>query len=126
MLSYGSAVTSKSGPARAISDDDRHSRQLFKFLTPAKIALLVIVHIYCTASTQTRYNAALFTFLLREIEVPNTPFLSDRQLAPYQILCSGIHEDLSPSNRVHDLEGFHLRLPRRFSIIWLLTISDPS
>ncbi len=45
------------------------SRSVFKYLTPHKVLLLVLIHAYCTASVPTKYHAAIFTHLLLQIEV---------------------------------------------------------
>jgi hypothetical protein len=73
MLSHASSLSSHPLPTPAIRHSGRQSRHLFKFLTPAKIVFLALVHIYCTASIKPRYNAAFFNFLLRQIEVLQPP-----------------------------------------------------
>ena len=58
-------------PFRSSSSDDggRQSRYVFKHLTPHKILILIVIHSYCIASVPAKYQAEIFRFLLREIEV---------------------------------------------------------
>jgi hypothetical protein len=42
---------------------------LFKYLTPQKIPLLVLVHTYCNSLVAAKHHALLFKFLLQQIQV---------------------------------------------------------
>lgn len=86
LLAHASSLSSNSLPIPAIRDHGRQSRHLFKFLTPSKIVFLALVHIYCVAAIKPRYNTVFFTFLLRQIEVPNDQRLrSDKRIASHRI-----------------------------------------
>ena len=53
----------------ARKDENSTSRHLFKYLTPHKIVLLVLIHIYCTDWIPPKFNATIFKVLLQHIEV---------------------------------------------------------
>jgi hypothetical protein len=45
------------------------TRHFFKFLTPRKVLVLILVHAYCASLVPPKYNAAVFKLLLDQIEV---------------------------------------------------------
>jgi hypothetical protein len=45
------------------------SRQFFKYLTPHKILVLMLVHAYCSSLVPAKYNAVVFKLLLDQVEV---------------------------------------------------------
>jgi hypothetical protein len=53
----------------SLSGSREQSRYVFKYLTPHKILLLVLIHAYCHASIPPKSQALTFKFLLDQIEV---------------------------------------------------------
>lgn len=61
-------ITAKTTPGHTLASSDT-ARYVFKYLTPHKVFLLILIHAYCTASVPTKYHVAIFTFLLHHVEV---------------------------------------------------------
>jgi hypothetical protein len=53
----------------SLSGSREQAPYVFKFLTPHKILLLVLIHAYCHASIPPKFQALIFKFLLDQIEV---------------------------------------------------------
>ena len=61
-------ITAKDTPGHTLASTDT-AQYVFKYLTPHKVFLLILIHAYCTASVPTKYHAAIFTLLLHHIDV---------------------------------------------------------
>ena len=59
----------KLSPLPSIVATHRKSRYVFKYLTPHKILILILIHAYCNSSVPGKHQGVVLTFLLENIEV---------------------------------------------------------
>jgi hypothetical protein len=81
------------------------SRYVFKYLTPHKILLLVLIHAYCHASIPPKFQALIFKFLLDQIEAKYSNEKADGLQTPKERdpALDSLREELSmiPSSAAH-------------------------
>jgi hypothetical protein len=81
-----SCIDSMELPLPQSSSSKEATRSVFKYLTPHKIVILILIHAYCTDSVPAKYQAQVLKVLLHEIEVNRPTILSILYLLIHRIL----------------------------------------